>query len=167
MPELRPFGSQETASCRRVVEQVVYLDRGAARVGRGTRTTDLPAVGLDLRRNVIRRGKRRQYQARHRGNTRQSLTPKTQRYDGLQVFQARDLAGRVPGKRQRQFVPVDAATVVAHPDQLRPARSYVDMDIVGAGVETVFDELLDDGGRPLDDLAGSDLVDEVAGQLLD
>ena len=40
-------------------------------------------------------------------------------------------------------------------------------DAAGAGVDRVLDQLLDDRGRPLDDLAGGDLVGEVRGQPVD
>ena len=43
----------------------------------------------------------------------------------------------------------------------RPARDDIDVDVVGAGIEAVLDEFLDDRGRPLDNLAGSDLIDQV------
>jgi hypothetical protein len=41
------------------------------------------------------------------------------------------------------------------------------MNIIGTGVETVLDQFLHHGRRPLDDLAGSDLVNQVTWQLLD
>ena len=73
----------------------------------------------------------------------------------------------MPGQGQRQFLPVDAAAVVAHANQLRTARGDVDLDVVGARIEAVLDEFLDDRGWPLDDLARSDLVDQVTWELLD
>ena len=36
-----------------------------------------------------------------------------------------------------------------------------------AGVDGVLDQFLDDRGRPLDDLAGRDLIGEIRWQLLD
>ena len=68
----------------------------------------------------------------------------------------------MPRQCQLKLLFLDTASVVAHANQLCPARSNVDLDIVGAGVEAVLDEFLHNGGRPLDDLAGSDLVDQVA-----
>ena len=69
--------------------------------------------------------------------------------------------------RERQIVGLDAAAVVAHADQPRAAGFDVDLDAPRAGVETVLDEFLDDGRRPLDDLAGGDLVDELGRQRTD
>src|SRR3546814_5760237 len=41
------------------------------------------------------------------------------------------------------------------------------LDPAGTGVEAVLDQLLDHRGRQLDDLAGSDLVDEFGGKQAD
>ena len=51
--------------------------------------------------------------------------------------------------------------VVAHAHQADAAALDVDLDALRAGVEAVFDQFLDDRGRPLDHLAGGDLVDEL------
>ena len=71
------------------------------------------------------------------------------------------------GDRERKIVLVDAAAVVAHADQARAAGFDVDLDASRAGIEAVLDQLLDDRGRPLDDFAGGDLVDELSGKLMD
>ena len=55
----------------------------------------------------------------------------------------------------------DAAAVIAHAYQTDAATLDVDLDALGAGVEAVLDEFLDDGGRALDHFAGGDLVDEL------
>ena len=55
----------------------------------------------------------------------------------------------------------NAAAVVAHAREPHAAGLDFDLDALRAGVEAVLDQLLDDGRRPLDDLAGGDLIDEV------
>jgi hypothetical protein len=67
-------------------------------------------------------------------------------------------------ERQRQLVTGDAAAVVAHAAQRDAARLDLDLDRAGARIETVLDQLLDDGRRPLDDLAGGDLVISWSGR---
>ena len=166
VPELGPLGSQEAAPCRRVVEQVVDFDRRAVRLSRRPGARNLAAVRLDLPAGILARRARREHQAGHRCNAGQGLAAEPEGHDRLQVLEAANLTGRMPRERQRQFVPVDTGTIVAHADQLRAACSDVDVDIVGTGVEAVLDEFLDDGRGPLDDFAGSDLVDQVAWQLL-
>jgi hypothetical protein len=42
-----------------------------------------------------------------------------------------------------------------------PATLYIDVDAPRAGIETVLDQFLHDGRGPLDDLASSDLIDEL------
>ncbi len=73
----------------------------------------------------------------------------------------------MPRHGQRQFVRGDAAPVVADADQPDAALLELDIHARGAGVECVFDQFLDHRCGPLDDFAGSDLVDQNLGQLAD
>ena len=57
--ELRSLGTQEATARRRVVKQVVHLDRGARRMRRGPRRADLATIHLDLPCAVRLRGSRR------------------------------------------------------------------------------------------------------------
>ena len=52
------------------------------------------------------------------------------------------------------------AAIVDDPD--KPAAAHFDRDVdpARAGVERILDELLDSGGRPLDDLARRDAIDK-------
>ena len=68
-----------------------------------------------------------------------------------------DLARRVALEREAQLAGLDAAAVVGDADQRQAALADLDGDLRRAGVERVLDQLLDDGGGPLDDLAGRDL----------
>jgi len=61
----------------------------------------------------------------------------------------------------------NAGAVVADANQLASALLQRDLHAAGPGVETVLDQFLDHRGRPFDDLAGGDLVDEVVRQGLD
>ena len=53
---------------------------------------------------------------------------------------------------------VHAATVVDDADQAPAAVLQRDLDRRGAGVQSIFHEFLNGGGRPFDDLAGGDPV---------
>jgi hypothetical protein len=66
----------------------------------------------------------------------------------------------VAGEGQGQVVGLDAAAVVHNADQLHAALLGVHIDTPAAGVHGVFEQLLDDAGGPLDDLACGDLVDD-------
>lgn len=73
----------------------------------------------------------------------------------------------MPGHGQRQFVRGDAAAVVADTDQPHAAFFKFDVHARGAGIKCVFDQFFDHRRGPLDDFAGSDLVDQHLGQLTD
>ena len=70
----------------------------------------------------------------------------------------------MPRERERQLLRLDAAAVIAHPDQARATALDVDLDAAGTGIEAVLDELLDDRRRTLDHLARGDLIDELTGE---
>ena len=116
----------------------------------------------------MRRGRRArdQREPRHRSDARQRLAAKPQRGDAFQIIQRGDLAGGVPRQRQRDLLRVDADAVVAHADQAAAAALQLHLDARGAGVERVLHQLLDHGRRPLDHLAGGDLIDECIGKKL-
>ena len=61
---------------------------------------------------------------------------------------------------------VHPLAVVFDADELLAAELDGDGDAARAGVERVLDQLLDDRGRTLDDLAGGDLVGEVRRQAM-
>jgi hypothetical protein len=66
----------------------------------------------------------------------------------------------VSRERKRQLAHSDSGAVVAHAQQADAALLDLDRDVPRPGVERILDQLLGDGSRTLDDLAGSDLVDE-------
>ncbi len=69
--------------------------------------------------------------------------------------------------REFEVLRTHAAAIVADPDQRRAAGGGDDLDPSGARIDGVFDELLDDAGRPLDHFAGGDAVDHVFGKAAD
>jgi hypothetical protein len=73
----------------------------------------------------------------------------------------------VPLERELGVGARHAVPVVADAHERRAAVLDLDVDAAGTRVERVLAELLDDGRRPLDHLAGRDLVDEVVGETLD
>jgi hypothetical protein len=73
----------------------------------------------------------------------------------------------VAGECEFQLIGRDAAAVVNHADQLDPALLYRDVDAPRSGVERILDKFLDHARRPLDHLAGRDLIDDGRRQLAD
>jgi hypothetical protein len=70
-------------------------------------------------------------------------------------------------QRQGQVVTGDAAPVVAYPQQFHPALLDIDVDTPSAGIQTVFQQLLDDRGRALHHFARGDLVGQARAEQLD
>ncbi len=62
---------------------------------------------------------------------------------------------------------VHALAVVLHAQEPLAPELHRDGDSGRAGIDRILDELLDDGGRALDDFAGGDLVGEVDGKSVD
>ena len=61
--------------------------------------------------------------------------------------------------REFQLVLGNAAAVVDHADHAEPAAGRCDLDARSTGIERVLDQFLHHARRPLDYLAGGDLVD--------
>ncbi|MNI23721.1 hypothetical protein D3C73_773170 [compost metagenome] len=108
-----------------------------------------------------------QGQARHGADRRQCFTTKAQAHDLFKVFQIADLAGGVSRQGQRQVIGRNAAAIVAHPQQLDAAQLHIDVDALGAGVEAVFQQLLDHRSRAFNHLTGSNLVRQTRAEELD
>jgi hypothetical protein len=70
----------------------------------------------------------------------------------------------VSRQRKHQLVAIDAVAVVTHAAQAHAALLDLDLDATRAGIDAVLDQLLQHGSGTLDDLARSDLMDELFGQ---
>ena len=80
----------------------------------------------------------------------QRLAPEAQRGDAFQIGQRGDLAGGVAGEGQRQLFAGDAAAVVDDLQAAQAAFLDADLDLGGAGVQGVFQQLLDgEAGRSI------------------
>ena len=64
----------------------------------------------------------------------------------------------------RQIVGAHARAVVHHTDFLGPGLLDRDIDLCGAGIERILDQLLDHRGRAFDHLPRRDLVDQALGE---
>ena len=95
---------------------------------------------------------------------RQRLAAKPHRGEPPQIVERAQLRRGVALERLDRIGRRHAAAVVDHADQVTPAAGGLDRDHRRAGVDRVVDQLLDDRGRSLDDLAGGDLIDDGCGQ---
>ena len=65
---------------------------------------------------------------------------------------------------EQDIVLIHAFAIIDDPDKTGSATFDLDLDMVGPGIEAVFQQLFDDGSRALDDLACGDLVDQLLGE---
>ncbi len=164
VPVFGGIGAQELASRRRVEEKFVHRHRRAGGQGRRLRYADLAGVDLDAPCVGFVARARRQGNTRHRCDAGQRFTAKTQRCDRLEVARRRELRRGVTGDCELKIRALDAAAVVGDANQLDAAAGERDVDLGRTRVDAVLEQLLQRGGRPLDHLSRSDLIDQVIGQ---
>ena len=70
----------------------------------------------------------------------------------------------MPLQRQCDFIRAHAATIIGHLDQVEPACTQPDGDILCAGIDGVFDQFLQRTGRSFDHFTGCDPVDQCFGE---
>ena len=167
MAPFRRFGAQELAPRGRVEEQLLHGHRGA--FGQRRRRDRRHGAALDLDAPCVRAvdGARRERKPRDRGDGGQRLAAEAQRRDPFEIHDRPDLRCRVTRYRKGEVLALDAAPVVRDPDALDAARGEIDLDVRGASVEGVLEQLLQRRRRPLDHLPRGDLADEEIGQRTD
>ncbi len=165
--ELGGDGPQKLAADRRVVKQVANLDHGAHRAAAELHGSGLPAVDGNLVAIDRIDAAAAEAQATDGCDRRQRLAPKAHRADPEQIVGPGDFAGGVAGDGEPKVLGVNPLAVVGHADQLAAAVADLDVDAGGQGVDAVFQELFDDARRPLDHLAGGNLVDDECIQSVD
>ena len=100
---------------------------------------------------------------RHGGDGGQRLAPEAQRTDGGQILRAAQLAGGVAQEGGGQLLRRDAAAVVRDADIGQAAPLQLRRDGGRAGVQRVFQKLLDHGGGALHHLTGGDQIGNMGG----
>ena len=84
--------------------------------------------------------------------------------DGAEVLLRADLRGGVALETHEGVVAIHPAAVVGDSDESDPAALHPHLDVRGAGVEAVLDELLHDRSGPLDHFASGDLAGKGFGK---
>jgi hypothetical protein len=102
----------------------------------------------------------------HRADRGQGLAAEAERGDLHQVVAVK-LGGGMALDRKLEVGAAHAGAVVGDTDQPAAAAVGRDLDAGRAGIERVFDQLLDHAGRAFDHLAGGDAVDGGFGQAAD
>ena len=116
---------------------------------------------IDADREPVRRTLRagKNFERRDGTDRRQGLAAKTERRD-LGKIARWQFRRRMALDREGEIVPGHPAAIVDDADEPAAAQFDRDIDAGRTRVERIFDEFLHDGGRPLDDLARRDAVDE-------
>ena len=73
----------------------------------------------------------------------------------------------MPFERQQRIVAHHAAAVIGNANELAAAALDRDHDPGRAGIERILQQLLDHRCRPVDDLAGGDLIGHLVGENAD
>ena len=153
--------AQKLPPHRRVVEQLSNFDRRPPRAA--ARRHAQRMTGRDFQLGTGRRlvGAAAQDQPADFGDRRQGFAPKSERRHAKQIVAVAQFARGMAGHGQRQFVGGNSAAVVGHAHQFQPTLLDRHVDPPGAGIDRVFHQLFDDARRPLDHLAGGDLVHDA------
>ena len=156
---LRAVRPQKFEPRRRRREEIARLDLRASRPI--ARPDGVLLAGFDSEGKAVRRSARARLNAQIRdcGDRGQRLAAKAERLDMRQIAVG-NFGGRMAFDRKQQIRLIHAAAVIDDADESSSAVLDGDVDLFGAGVERVFDELLHGGARPFDHLASGDAVDQ-------
>ena len=158
---------EELLARRRVEEEVFHLDRRADVAARLDEVRLLAARDGHARAEIVALAARQQREARDGGDRRQCLAAEAQRADRVEVADLTDLARRMAQDGEVRILGAHAPAVVRHAHEARAARHDLHLDAGRPRIHCVLDELLDDGRRPLYDLARRDLVDGIVVEYMD
>ena len=92
----------------------------------------------------------------HGSHRRQCFPPEAEGQDGIQIGFLCDLAGSVTQECSGDILPCHTAAVIDDAHEGRTAAFDLDSDMPCAGINGIFDQLLNDRSRTFNDLAGSD-----------
>ena len=164
MAHLGRVGFEELSSGRDVAEEVSDLDGGADLSAGGARRCGLAGAGGDFDGLEGVGSAAGDSQVGDGGDGGERFASEPEGRDSFEVLGGSEFAGCVSGEGEGEFRRGDAGPIVAGADEFLASFLEFEDDACGLGVDGVFEEFLDDAGRPLDDLAGGDLVDQGFGQ---
>ena len=156
--ELGLLRTHELAAGGSVEEEVADSDRGALRQAGVFDAEEIAAGDFKRGADLIFRGAGFETEAGDGGNGRQGFTAEAERDDGKEIVRAAELGGGMTLEGQQGVIAAHAVAVIDDADELAASGFDLDANARGACVERVFEKLLDDGGRALDDLSGGNLI---------
>jgi len=167
MSEFGGFGAEKFAAGWRVEEEVADGDGGAGRTAGIFDGEDFAACDFDAGPGGALGWTSNEFEARDGGDGGERFAAEAEGGDGEQIVGRANFGGCVTLEGEQGVVAHHAATVVGNADEAATASFDFDADAGGAGIEGVLQQLLDDGGGAVDDLAGGDLVGDLVGENAD
>ena len=168
--ELGLLGLEKFAAGGGVEEEIADGEGGADGEAGGVDAEDVAAGDLDVGAGVFEgvavfgAGAGFEGDAGDGGDGGEGFAAEAEGGDGEEIVGGAELGGGVALKGEECVVAHHAVAVVGDADELAAAGFDVDADAGGAGVEGVFEELLDYGSGTFDDLAGGDLIGDLVGE---
>ena len=159
--------AQEFAARGQVVKERADLDLRAGGEADLAHLAQAPAVDHQLHARQRLGLARAQAEFRDRRDARDGFAAEAVGADVVQVARLAQLAGGVALQAEQRVVLAHAAAVVGDGDEAAAARADLDVHLRRAGVERVFQQLLQHRRGPLDHLARRDLVGDLLGQQAD
>ena len=146
---------------RRVEKKIAHGDGRSLGAGSGAYISDMAALVDYLHAAFAAAQAGQEGHPGNRGDGAERLPAEPQGGYAQQVFLRAQLAGGVALKGHAQLAFGDAGAIVADADELQSAFADIHGDGGSPRVQAVFDQLLDGGAGPLDDLAGRDMADDL------
>ena len=164
MRQFSGFGFEKFPACRRVVVEIAHLDEGALRQRSRFRQVSIGCQAPGMGGACTAADER---QAGNRGDRSQCFAAETKRADMFKIVERGDFGSGMAGKRQCQFILGDAGAVIRDPNQFDAALFELYLQGCTAGIERIFQQLLEYGSRTFNDFACGNLTDERIGQAAD
>ena len=144
-----------------VIEQVAHGHRRPVRAACGEHLLNVPGLEHDAGAARVAATAGVEFYFRNRGYRRESFAAEAHRRYGLQPLLVVQLRCSVPQEGNARVLRRHAAAVVRDADIGRAPAADLDGYILRPSVERVLDQLLDDGSRTLDHLAGGDHISHM------
>jgi hypothetical protein len=167
MRELGSFGAKKFAAGGGVEEEVTNGDGGAGRAGSIFDGENFASGNFEASAGGVVGRAGDEFEAGNGGDGGERLTAEAEGGDGEKIVGGADFGGGVAFEGEEGVIADHAATVVGDADEAAATGFDFDADVGGSGVEGVLEELLNDGGGTVDDLAGGDLVSDLVGENAD
>ena len=162
--ELGCVGFQELAPRGHAIEKIGHADGCSRGQAGGLHADKFSAGKFDARAFGFFFRAGLEEKSRNGRDRRQGFAAKPERGDGEQIVHGAELARGVALESQERIVVAHAVALVYHADHALAAGFNFDAHAFRAGIERVFEQLLDDGGGPLDNLARGDFVGDSFGK---